>query len=285
MCYQHVSSNWIPSSELTQSFRRTSKINQNTFDECQRLISVTILDLRSLLQNVDERLTSHCAQDISGAAIDSALRDQIREQRDCCLKCLNICDDLSSNMAKLESELVDRAVARDSRSGEADNINIAAKSACRAAANSMAECKTYLQSHADKLGSDHERCCGSSNVTAKPPHAEGLIQLQEACNEGLRFVHSAQERINTFENISSGDGSYQLITSIDDLIFAKGVSTGDGSIQAFGQYSPENLHMLLTRLNAGTRRYTAHGQEISMRRFEKRRGTERNRRLGGYRKS
>ena len=71
----------------------------------------------------------------------------------------------------------------------------------------------------------------------------------------MEFCKQAEEDANQpqthyFEDVSTGDNSRQAIrTTLEDLISAKRIKSGNGSYQALGQMSNEGIQALFHRAN------------------------------------
>lgn len=71
----------------------------------------------------------------------------------------------------------------------------------------------------------------------------------------MEFCKQAEEDANQpqthyFEDVSTGDNSRQAIrTTLEDLISAKRIKSGNGSYQALGQMSNESIQALFHRAN------------------------------------
>ncbi|RDK41015.1 hypothetical protein M752DRAFT_284518 [Aspergillus phoenicis ATCC 13157] len=82
-----------------------------------------------------------------------------------------------------------------------------------------------------------------TNLNLIKEERESIIQCLNVCSEASDLAHRA--RTNIFEDVTSSDGSHQLVVStIGDLISAKHIITGSKSAQWLGQMSDTSLQQL-----------------------------------------
>lgn len=72
---------------------------------------------------------------------------------------------------------------------------------------------------------------------------EALLEFCKRAEEDAK-----QPRTHYFEDVSTGDNSRQaIVTTLEDLISAKRIKSGDGSYQALGQMSNESVQTVFHR--------------------------------------
>lgn len=109
--------------------------------------------------------------------------------------------------------------------------------------------------------------------TPVEPEASRIMQQLDSARRCLDIVGKAQQqhRVNVFEDIDIGDDSFQTVVStIGDLIRAKGLKIGVRSVNIMGQMQDESLQKITSNLHANAaEQLSTKGADVT---FEKRHG-------------
>ena len=200
------------------------------------MIANTTCDLQNSLQSIDEKLSILISIGPDGTSREPAIREQMLEEKESILKCLEICDSVSDHIDKLQHSF------DDSPASASDNVTTRpAISTWLAAASNLAGCKRQLEIHIeelkDKMG---ELSTQQDSGTERQQH---LVQEMNVLQNSIEICNTAdreadQNRTNVFEDISGGEDGHQIIVStVGDLISAKKIKIGDRSLQMLGQAS------------------------------------------------
>jgi len=122
------------------------------------------------------------------------------------------------------------------------------KKMAREAAEDQQEQVDKLQTYLETLGQKFDNISSHDNglieaAEERFPIEQEMASLQQSlkiCNDALR--HAEQIRVNVFEDVVADTSAKQLIVStLGDLVSAKRVTAGKGSVQLLGQMSDEAI--------------------------------------------
>ena len=267
---------------LMSEERRSSALTLEAFNEYKKMIADTTYDLQDRLQDIDEKLQLSVLHRTEYAEDNQTIREQMQEEKEGILTCLEICDSVSHHI-----DHIDEVQRKTVRQGDAlpdsfDRVHAASKSAVGAwltAANNLAGCKSQLEARLQSLSDKLKH--GADHSNAKTAHAsdEELHQEMKSLEESINICENANKeadrnRTNVFEDVNMGDDGHQVIVStVGDLIFAKKIRTGARSIQILGQMSDLTIRHFKTDLDDSVLKETPHHQEVPGEEFEDRYGT------------
>lgn len=230
---------------------QSSTVTLKVFNEYKQVITDTTYDLQNRLQDIEGNLRMLVSCRVDGSDDGTDVQRQVEEDRDAIVKCLQICDEVSNHINRLDAKYFPLPVQQDSKSRDAST----AFSAWVAAGQTLAGCKSQLQEHVDEL---------RMRLTERPERPErpeseaerariveeihGLQKSIDICNKA--YKEADRHRTNVFEDISTGDDTRQVIVStIGDLVFAKTLKTGARSFQVLGQMSDETVQNTTASIN------------------------------------
>lgn len=98
---------------------RSSTVILSAFNDYKEMITNTTCDLENHLQHIDEHLRVVASPDAGNIRKDSLVREEMREEKSSILKCLEICNDVSSHINTIQP-----GCPVSSTSSRRDNRNI-----------------------------------------------------------------------------------------------------------------------------------------------------------------
>ena len=242
------------------------------------MISNTTYDLQNRLHDIDGKLQTVVSRGAEIADDDQAVREQMQEEKESILKCLEICENVSDHVAMIQNKTSRHVYAPP---GSSDATRKPAVEDWIAAANNLAGCKSQLEARLQRLGNMPKHYSNDSNPTEVQAHKEDLLQEIESLQKSIIICQNANEeadrnRTNVFEDINMGDDGRQVIAStVGDLIFARKVKTGARSVQVLGQMSDMTIQHVTKDRDGVALRETPHRPEVPGEGFEDRYGTGR----------
>lgn len=229
-------------------------------NEYKKIISDAKSDLHDHLQEIEDRLKALQIPSQSAPGLDPVVQRDIREEKESIEQCLEICSQVSDYIKGIElrpqrsyPELETPAVC-DTMQRKTSAILADFKG--RLAANS-ADLETRLHELNKRIGLlSQQNSDGLSEHTEQLKNTkeerDSLVQCLAICTDASNLAESA--RTNEFEDIVSADDSQQVIVStIGDLISARHIVTGSGSLQCFGQMSDDTVQQFSRGSGGNTR--------------------------------
>ena len=202
------------------------------------MITNTTYDLQNHLQGIDEKLSILVSLDTEGTRDDPAVREQIQEEKDSILKCLEICDNVSDHIDRLQrSHIV-------SPTSASSNVTVRpAVSTWLAAAHELAGCKRQLEIHIEGLRKKIKEQSAQPDSEMERDEQQDLAQEIDGLRKSIDICNNAyreadRNRTNVFEDVFMGEDGRQVIAStVGDLIHARKIKIGARSLQMLGQMS------------------------------------------------
>jgi chromosome segregation ATPase len=225
-------------------------------NEYKQLITNTASDLEDHLENINDKLRNIALQGAGISDTDAAERQQLQEERDSTQKCLEICahvltqiDQVHPNASINISATYQAPITTLSSLTSAKLVTSSTMNACREnLTNTITELRRRLQDINNRLQKFSLQPLNISNEQAAEQERlkeerEYVKQSLDMCTEASKQAN--QERTNVFEDISMADNGYQLIVStVGELISARRITIGSGSLQLMGQVSDDSLQQI-----------------------------------------
>lgn len=203
------------------------------------MIANTTYDLENRLRDIDAKLQIV----VSRSADGTEEREQMQEEKNSILKCLEICDNVSEHITVLQRK-TPRNVSTSSSSHErAESTNRPAVSAWLAAANNLTGCRGQLETHLQRLSDKSKQPSDEFDPEATQAKKDDLLREINSLQRSIDICDDAykeadRNRTNVFEEVLMGDDGRQVIAStVGDLIFARKIKIGSRSVQMLGQMS------------------------------------------------
>lgn len=227
------------------------------------MISNAVSDIHEHLTEIDERTKDLQISEKHGPSKQIILLNEMKEEKESLQQCLEICSKVSSFITDAENSLRQAGSA----GGEGDlglhGTTLHAYSRTKTKgiltdfqsriANNASELKNRLRELDDKisiLAQDKSDDQGENIKYIQDARDEraSLVQCLGICADASKIADAA--RTNELEDIVSDDNSRQIIVStIGDLISARHIVTGSGSLQCIGQMSDETIQYLSSKGN------------------------------------
>ncbi|PGH21291.1 hypothetical protein AJ80_03341 [Polytolypa hystricis UAMH7299] len=233
------------------TFRRVA-VTASVLNEYQQMIADTTSDLRDHLEVMDEKLEALQSGSNHAPNANTNLLEEIREEKESTEQCLKACGQVSECIDKVQQQLL----PHDSPSRPVNNSRQAHKYTERILTDFKGRLTTNSAELKDRLKELDNRFHAITNHGAEmsdedaaelkliQEQKESLTQCLEICTGANDTVEKA--RINVFEDVVSGDNSYQLVVStIGDLMAGKHIITGSDSVQGLGQMSDDTVQQLI----------------------------------------
>lgn len=241
--------------------RQSLNISREAFADFKQMIADTITDLQARLNDVDTKLRLLASQ-TDGNDNTTGVR-AMREERSSIKKCLQICDVALAQIHKLRESLPEYFSPSGSESGPFSEWVLAA--------SNLANCKAKL---VDRIRSLENIQTSDGNSRAGILHIEKEMREELECLEKSVAIckdasqEAERNRTNTFEDVSIGDDGFQsIVSTVGDLIHARGVKAGARATQVLGQLSEASFQHVASRerdsaekeFSASTRFASLHG--------------------------
>jgi hypothetical protein len=238
------------------SRRRTAAITINVLKEYKQLITNTAADLEEHLENINDKLRNISLRGAGISDTDAAERQQLQEERDSTQKCLEICahvltqiDEVHPNASINISATYQAPITTLSSLTSAQLVTSSTMNACREnLTNTITQLRRRLQDINNRLQPFSLQPLNISIEQAAEQEKlkeerEYVKQSLDMCTEASKQAN--QERTNVFEDISMADNGYQFIVStVGELISARRITIGSGSLQLMGQISDDSLQQV-----------------------------------------
>ncbi|KAJ6005657.1 hypothetical protein N7451_003601 [Penicillium sp. IBT 35674x] len=234
---------------------RTTKTTRLVLEEYKELIENTKCDLESHLHDIRTRLQTACSQGTMVSGAGSAEIQMMEDEKNSTQKSLDICEQFLGFIDQARPSLLGD-VGQASRPFGQTPLSVAPSlswlinaEGLNSAQKEITSWKLRLLQHMYGVGQNIQ---GQQrylpNLTDEPTSAEQDFREElSGTEELLAFCKQAEEEANRprthyFEDISTGDNSRQaIVTTLEDLISAKRVKSGDSSFQALGRMSDESI--------------------------------------------
>ncbi|KAJ5173410.1 hypothetical protein N7492_006003 [Penicillium capsulatum] len=243
----------------------TTKTTRDVIEEYKDLIENTKYDLESHLHAIRTRLQSASAEGPIISGYKTVELQMMEEEKNSTQKSLDVCEQfltlidesrpsLSGDM-RHSSRLLDRTpssvVPSLSWLINAEGLNSAQKE--------ITSWKLRLLQHLHGIGRNMQ---GQQNhlpqlESGQAREDQGFKEELNGTEALLEFCKRAEEEANRprthyFEDVSTGDNSRQaIITTLDDLISAKRIKSGNNSYQALGRMADESIQSFFRRPEPG----------------------------------
>ncbi|KAL2044077.1 hypothetical protein ABVK25_012494 [Lepraria finkii] len=222
---------------------RSSALTLGAFNEYKDMIANTTYDLENRLRDIDAKLQIVVSRSADGTEESPIVREQMQEEKNSILKCLEICDNVSEHITVLQRK-TPRNVSTSSSSHErAESTNRPAVSAWLAAANNLTGCRGQLETHLQRLSDKSKQPSDEFDPEATQAKKDDLLREINSLQRSIDICDDAykeadRNRTNVFEEVLMGDDGRQVIAStVGDLIFARKIKIGSRSVQMLGQMS------------------------------------------------
>ncbi|KAF4620150.1 hypothetical protein G7Y89_g14671 [Cudoniella acicularis] len=241
---------------------RTAAITVTVLKEYKQLITNTTSDLEEHLEEINNKLQTISLQSAGISNEDAAEREQILEERDSTQQCLDICTHVLTQIDKVQpnafiniSAPYQAPVTTLSSLTSAQLVTSNTFKACRERfTDTTTQLERQLQDINNRLQKFSSQPLNMSTEQAAEQERmkeqrDCIKQSLDICNQASRQAN--QERTNVFEDISMADnGNQVLVSTVGDLITARRVTVGSGSLQLFGQMNDDSLQQLSRDLGA-----------------------------------
>lgn len=193
--------------------------------------------------------------------IDTAELQRMEEEKDSTQKSLDICEQFLTLIAKSRSSLLgDSELASkhfdQTSSSVAPNLSwLVNAEGLNSTHKEVTSWKLRLLQHLFGVGKNSQgpQLYLPRSGNEQTPEQQAFQEDFSGTEALLEFCKRAEEdanqpRTHYFEDVSTGDNSRQAITTtLEDLISAKRIKSGNGSYQALGQMSNESIQALFHR--------------------------------------
>jgi hypothetical protein len=223
--------------------------------EYKELIENTKCDLGAHLQSIEERVISLTSARQANVGLDSVDFERMKEELESTQHGLDICAQFSSYIEETRSTSLQRMTQssgtsdRTSTSPEHNMPWLILAEALSSAEKEIVSSRLRLLQYRRSQGSQpwfsqHRGLLPGIEHSAEP---SDIKEEAESIKHTLNFFDKVSEettegRMNYFEDVSTGDKSKQVIvTTLKDLISARRITSGSGSVQVLGQLSENSL--------------------------------------------
>ncbi|KAI5458951.1 hypothetical protein BGZ63DRAFT_360626 [Mariannaea sp. PMI_226] len=239
---------------LANANLRIAAISPEVLEDYKDMISDVSSDLSTHMADIQakiERLQAGDATAIDDVAVEW---DAMLEERKCAQSGLDMCAQLSAEIARFESASTEPTKFSDRPSAQKH-----IKSGLGEIKGSVASLVTRLRTHEAAISSQLEAM--SQNDVFSEPVATQLAQLRqtkESISQCIDIVTEAgelvDERSNVFEDITLADNSYAFsVSTVNDLVTARRLNLKGRSRHFGGQVADETVQQAmkaLTQLDA-----------------------------------
>jgi hypothetical protein len=222
------------------------------------MISHAVSDIHEHLHEIDERTKDLHISEKSGPSKQMTAINEMKEEKESLQHCLDICSKVSNFIKDIENSMQPNSPV-DGK--EALGLQGATPRACSQTktrgiltefqgriANNASELKSRLRELDDKIsiltqGKPDDQDKSLKHIRDAWDERASLVQCLGICADASKMADTA--RTNELEDIVSADNSRQIIVStIGDLVSARHIVTGSGSLQCVGQMSDETIQHL-----------------------------------------
>lgn len=234
-------------------------------EEYKELIENTKCDLESHLHDIRTRLQTACSQGAMVSGAGTAEIQMMEDEKNSTQKSLDICEQFLGFIDQARPSLLGD-VGQSSRPFGQTPFSVAPSMSWLINAEGLNSTQKEVTSWRLRL-LQHMYGVGQNiqgqqrylpNLADEPTPAEQDFKEELSGTEDLlAFLKQAEEEANRprthyFEDISTGDNSRQaIVTTLEDLISAKRVKSGDYSCQALGKMSDESIQLFFRGAEPG----------------------------------
>lgn len=227
--------------------------------EYKELIENTKCDLGLHLQSIEDRVNSISSARQTDMGSNSIDVQKMKEELESTQQGLDICAQFSSYIEETRFTSLQKMTQAPGSSelrSSSPEYNIpwlilaeALSSAEREIVSSRLRLLQYRHTYGSQPWfSQHQGLLPANEHTSE---RSDIKEEAENIKESLNFFDRVSEetsdgRMNYFEDVSTGDKSKQVIvTTLKDLISARRITSGSGSLQVLGQLSEDSLNKVL----------------------------------------
>lgn len=185
----------------------------------------------------EARLSTVVSRSNDGRDENLNAQEQMQEEKDSTLKCLEICDSVSYPVTVLQQKASSHASASSNSDERLEHANRPAVCAWLAAASNLTGYRNQLQSHLQRLTDKSKQPVDGSDPENAQVNKEDLLREISSLQQSIDICEDASKeanrnRANVFENVSIDDNGRQFIAStVDNLISARKIIIGSCSVQ------------------------------------------------------
>lgn len=227
--------------------------------EYKELIENTKCDLRVHLQSIEDRVKSLSSAREADVGFDLIDVQKMKEELESTQHGLEICAQFSAYIEETRStslQKMTQSSATSEREASPPEYNMpwlilaeALSSAEREIVSSRLRLLQYRSAHGSQPWFLQHRGLlpGNEHTSERSDITEEAQNIKESLNFFDRVSEETTGgRMNYFEDVSTGDKSKQVIvTTLKDLISARRITSGSGSLQILGQLSEESLNNMV----------------------------------------
>ncbi|KAJ5166578.1 uncharacterized protein N7482_005359 [Penicillium canariense] len=232
---------------------------KSVIHEYKELIEDTKCDLQLHLQSIEDRLKSLSSTRQAEMGFDFIDVKQMNEELECTQHGLDICTKFSSYIEETRTTSLQKMTQapgisnRGLLSPENNMPWLILAEALSSAEREIVSSRLRLLQYRHARGSQpwflqHQ---GLLPESEHKNERSDIKEEAENIKESLKFFDQVSQetgegRTNYFEDVSTGDKSKQIIvTTFKDLISARRITSGSGSLQVLGHYTEDSLNNVL----------------------------------------
>ncbi|KAJ6016526.1 hypothetical protein N7540_011117 [Penicillium herquei] len=248
---------------LAYSNIHLTRTTQSVMHEYKEVIENTKCDLAQHLQSIEDRVKSLSFPTQADDGVDLIVVQQMKEELESTQLGLDICAQFSSYIEETRSTSLQRMTQASEASERAPSpsennfpwliLAEALSSAEREIVSSRLRLLQYRRAQGRQPWLPQRRGLLYEYVNAN--ERSDINEEAESIKASLKFFdqvseEASQSRMNYFEDVATGDNSKQVIvTTLKDLISARRITSGSGSLQVLGQLSEDSLNNGLRKQN------------------------------------
>ncbi|KAJ5219047.1 uncharacterized protein N7498_001146 [Penicillium cinerascens] len=244
---------------LAYSNVHLTRATKSVMHEYKELIENTKSDLRLHLQSIEDRVKSLSSANEVDVGFDLIEVQKMKEELESTQHGLEICAQFSAYIEETRSTSLQKMTqgsAISEREASPPEYNMpwliiaeALSSAEKEIVSSRLRLLQYRRAHGSHPWFAQHRGLlpGNEQTSEQSDITEEAQNIKESLNFFNRVSEETTEgRMNYFEDVSTGDKSKQIIvTTLKDLISARRITSGSGSLQILGQLSEESLNNIV----------------------------------------
>ncbi|OQE13462.1 hypothetical protein PENFLA_c047G07994 [Penicillium flavigenum] len=244
---------------LAYSNVHLTRTTQSVMHEYKELIENTKCDLQLHLQSIEDRVKLLSSGRQADVGLDSIDVQRMKEELESTQHGLEICAQFSSYIEETRSislQKMTQASGTSERRSSSPEYNMpwlilaeALSSAEREIVSSRLRLLQYRRAQESQPWSSQHRGLlpGNEHTAERSDIKDEAENIKHSLNFFDRVSEETTEgRMNYFEDVSTGDKSKQfIVTTLKDLISARRITSGSGSLQVLGQLSEDSLNNVL----------------------------------------
>ncbi|OKP13318.1 hypothetical protein PENSUB_993 [Penicillium subrubescens] len=238
---------------------RTTKTTRAVLEEYKNLIENTRCDLENHLQDIQEKLQIACAQGPVIAGLDTVELQLMEDEKSSTQKSLEICEQFLSLVDQSRPTLVGEVANSSGLFDKASSYRkhhyswLINAEGLNSTSKEITSWKLRLLQHlygVDRIVQGQQRYLpylNNEREYEEQSFREELSGTERLLNLCKRIEEEEANRLRThyFEDVTTGDNSRQaIVTTLDDLISAKRIKSGDNSLQALGNMADASIQSL-----------------------------------------